>query len=95
VKAGKTGVVKTRTSHIINDAASLQQLADAEQAKLSYDGYEGKITAFGQPYCEPGYRAILQDEKYPERSGNYVVEKTEVTYGMSGFKREVSIGAKL
>lgn len=94
-KAGKTGVVKTRTSHIITDANSLQQLADAEHKKLSYDGYEGKITAFGQPYCEQGYRAILEDQKYPERSGNYLINKTEVNYGMSGFRRIVDIGEKL
>ena len=94
-KKGTKGVVKTRTSHVITDADSLQKLADAEHKKLSYDGYEGKITTFGQPYCEPGYRAILDDKKYPERSGHYIVNNTEVSYGMSGFRRSIGIGEKI
>lgn len=94
-KTGTKGVVKTHTSHLINDAGTLKSLADAEQKKLSFDGYEGKITAFGIPYCEPGYRCILEDTKYQERRGNYLVENTEVNYGMSGFRRIVGIGAKL
>lgn len=94
-KKGTKGIVKTRTSHIVTDAASLQKLADAEHKKLSYDGYEGKITTFGQPYCEPGYKAILEDRKYPERSGNYIVNNTEVNYGMGGYRRIVGIGEKI
>jgi len=54
-------------------------------------GYE----AFGQPYCEPGYKAILIDDKYKERGGNYLVTSTEVVYGMNGFRRTVKIGNQL
>ncbi len=89
------GDKKVIKSHSITDEATLKQMADAKMKWLSFDGYEGKITAFGIPYCEPGYRAILDDKKYLERSGNYLVESTEVTYGMSGFKRIVGIGEKL
>jgi hypothetical protein len=92
---GKKGVVKTRTSHIITDKESLQQLADAEHKKLSYDGYEGKITAFGQPFCQPGNRVLLEDRKYKERGGNYIAQHVEITYGMSGFRRIIGIGEKL
>jgi hypothetical protein len=95
VGRGKKGVVKTHTSHIITDKASLQQLADAEHAKLSYDGYEGKITAFGSPFCIPGNRVVLEDKKYKERSGNYIAQHTEVTYGMNGFRRVIGIGERL
>lgn len=95
VTVGKGGVIKTKTSHIITDEASLKKLAEAEYKKYSYDGYEGKITAFGKPYCEPGYKAVLENVKYPERSGNYLVNKTEVTYGMNGFRRIVEIGEQI
>ena len=95
VKTGNTGVVKTHVSHMITDVSTLQKLADAEHSKLSFDGYEGKITAFGIPFCQPGDKAILKDEKYLERGGNYIVENIEVVYNMSGFRRVVGIGAKL
>jgi hypothetical protein len=94
-KAGKKGIIKTHSSHIITDQDSLQQLSDAGLKKLSYDGYEGKITAFGIPYCETGDKANLIDNKYPERGGNYIIESTEVSYGMDGYRRIVGIGAKL
>lgn len=92
---GKSGVIKTHVSHVVTDFESLKKLAVAEHNKLSLDGYEGKITAFGIPFCKPGDKAILTDEKYPERGGNYIVENTEVSYGMSGFRRTIGIGAKL
>ncbi|MDE3185283.1 MAG: hypothetical protein KGM16_17865 [Bacteroidota bacterium] len=92
---GNKGTVKIKSTHAITDKNSLQQLSDAEHRKLSYDGYEGKITAFGLPYCEPGDVAEIIDEKYPERGGRYIVQSTEVKYSMGGFRRTVGIGEKL
>ena len=95
VKTGKGGVVKTHTSHMFTDKTSLQQLSDSEHKHISFDGYEGKITAYGIPFCQPNYAAKVDDAKYKERSGQYIVENIEVSYGMSGFRRTVGIGAKL
>jgi len=92
ITAGDTKVIK---SHAITNESTLKQMADAKLKKLSYDGYEGKIKTFGIPYCEPGYRAILEDKKYPGRNGNYLIESVEITYGMTGYRRIVGIGAKL
>jgi hypothetical protein len=95
VKAGKGGVIKTKTSHHITDEATLQKLADTEKSKLEYDGYEGKITAFGLPYCEHGDVAVLIDEKYKERGGRYIIDNVEATYSTSGFRRVIGIGHKV
>lgn len=98
MSAGNSGIdgdKKVIKSHSITDQTTLKQMADAKVKWLSFDGYEGKITAFGTPYCEPGDRAILEDNKYQERSGNYLVESIEVTYSMAGFRRIVGIGSKL
>jgi len=93
--AGTTGETLVIKTHGITDEAALKQMADAKLKQLSFDGYEGKITAFGIPYCEPGYGVLLTDDKYQERSGHYIIESTEVSYGMSGFRRTVGIGSKL
>ena len=89
---GETKVIKT---HAVTDASSLQKLAEAAHLKSSYDGYEGKITAFLLPFCEPAYRIALEDPKYKERSGRYLVESTEVTYGLNGARRIVGLGLQL
>lgn len=93
--AGSTGEVKIIKTHSVTDEATLKAMAAAKHKSLSFDGYEGKITTFGIPYCEPGCRAIVTDPKYAERGGNYIAESIEVSYGMSGYRRTVGIGAKL
>ncbi|HLO38373.1 MAG TPA: hypothetical protein VK173_07785 [Lacibacter sp.] len=95
VSVGEKGEIKEIRSHYVTDQATLTAIANAERNKLSYDGYEGKITAFVEPYCEPGYGAIIIDRKYPERAGKYIVNAIEVQYGLSGARRIVDIGEKL
>lgn len=90
-----SGELITVDQHDVTDQASLQKLADAHRSSLSYDGYEGKITGFLQPYCEHGYKAFLIDDKYQERNGNYLVDSIEVSYGMQGARRSVGIAFKL
>lgn len=94
-EAGNTGETKVIKTHAVTDENSLQQMASAKLNQLSYDGYEGKITAFLQPFCEPGCRVVLEDKKYVERSGNYFCESIEVTYSTNGARRILGIGAKL
>lgn len=93
--AGVSGETITKRTHAVTDTESLTKLAEADLLKNSYDGYEGKLTTFLQPYCEPAYRAAVEDLRYPERSGNYLVESVETTYGASGARRKVGLGLKL
>lgn len=92
---GEKGDIKQIITHSVTDETTLKAIAEAERKRLSYDGYEGKITAFLQPYCEPGYAGRLIDKKYPDREGKYIIESTEVNFGMSGARRVVGIGFKL
>lgn len=92
---GDKGEVKQLSTHAVTDSATLKQMAEAEHRSISYTGYEGKITAFLEPYCEPGYSATIIDAKYPQREGKYMINSVEVVYGMSGARRTVDIGFKL
>lgn len=94
-RMGEKGEIKQITSHAVTDPAALKAIAGSEQRKLSYDGYEGKILTFLQPYCEPGYAALIDDPKYPQRSGKYLVDAVEVSFGMTGGRRSIEIGFKL
>lgn len=60
-----------------------------------FDGYNGKIVSFGQPFVEHGMTANVFDEKYPERAGEYTVESVTVNYGPSGFRRDIELGFKV
>lgn len=92
IKSGETKIIKT---HDVVDKDTLKLLANAKQEQLSYSGYEGKITAFLVPYCQPNWMASIEDKKFPDRSGQYLVVSVEVSYGMGGARRVVEIGKRI
>lgn len=79
----------------VKDAKELKALAQEELKRYSFDGYRGKIETFLFPYALPGMVAQLEDEVYQERSGNYYIESVDVSFGMSGARRNIEIGIKV
>ena len=79
----------------IGDVPTLQSLANEKQYQMNYAGYEGSINAFLQPYCAPGWKANIIDDRYPERNGVYMIEATDITYGQKGARIKVEIGPKI
>lgn len=78
------------------DEQNLIDLAAAHLKRLKYDGFEGQITGFLQPYCQPGWKATLTDKKYDgARAGTYFIAGTHVTFGVKGAKRKTEITYRL
>ncbi len=82
----------TKILNHAGDQFSLQDMANEKAYKLNYSGYEGDLTAFLQPYALPGNEAYINDSRYPERNGNYLIESTEVIFGINGARRILEIG---
>lgn len=76
-------------------ASSLKQVAENEYNKWYYDGYDGSITGWLIPYCEPTYSAAILDEDYPEKDGTYYVSSVTTTFDNNGGKRKIQVGKKL
>jgi hypothetical protein len=91
----KNAAVRTVFFPNVTDTATLKHLAEKKLSELKYDGYEGKITAFLQPFCDIAYKGIVTDPRYPQRSGNYFIDTVEVEYSTKGGRRKVEIGIKL
>ncbi|WP_295714363.1 hypothetical protein [Mucilaginibacter sp.] len=90
------GAVMDKIIPYTRDQEYLNFTAAAYLKKLKYDGYEGTLTSFLQPFCKPGWKAILKDNKYAgARSGTYFIAGTEVQFGIKGGKRMVSITYRL
>ena len=84
-----------RTLNFFNlQKAELEKLAKIEILKLRFDGYRGKFTAFGIPNADDGDIVSLTDDLYPERAGKYYIDKVVKTWGMGGFRREITLGPK-
>ena len=79
----------------ITDEAGLKIIANEMQLKENYDGYEGSITGFLQPWCEPGWMVNVEDSRYPGMDGKYLIEATEVTFGNNGARIKADIGPRL
>lgn len=79
----------------VADEASLRQRANEEIKMLVYDGFEGNLTGWLVPYCEPGYKISLNDSEYPEKNGTYYVVSTEARMSSRGGERTITIGKKI
>ena len=86
--------VRNKLLNQVKDAHSLKILANEKSLKESYTGYEGYITGFLQPYIQPGNSVTISDNQFPERNGTYLVESTEVHFGIKGARRKVELGPK-
>lgn len=80
------------TFNNVQDLGWMTKMANEKQYRMNYAGYEGHITGFLQPFCLPGYKAMVVDNQYPERNGHYMVESTEVSFGVGGARRVVELG---
>ncbi len=72
-----------------------KKLANEKQYQANYTGYQGYITSLLNPDCQPGFVATITNKYYPKLNGKYVVESTEVQFGVNGCKRRVEIGPKV
>lgn len=96
VEAGLDGgEARTFQRPTVSDRETLEAIARAELAKMSFDGYRGSLQGWLIPYCTVGYTAKIQDRDYPEREGNYYVQGTKVEFSRSGGIRTVELGRKL
>jgi hypothetical protein len=91
----KDGSVKVLKIRHIYDEALLKEIAQQERQRLLYKGYEGSITSFLVPNCEPGMASQIDDTRYPERKGTYFIEKVEGSFGIGGGRQKIGIGALL
>lgn len=90
------GETRTLFYRNIRDKNSLKSLAEEDLKKYRYEGYRGSFTTFGIPRIIHGGTAELNDPKYGEaRSGKYLVERINTSWGVNGFRREITLSRKV
>jgi hypothetical protein len=73
----------------------MKAIADEEIERLRYEGYRGTFTTFGAPRIEHGDVIDLRSDAYPERDGRYLVRAVTTTFGVGGFRQEVTLDSKI
>jgi hypothetical protein len=94
-KVGNTGANYLRMLNHIAGRKGLKQLADERMARFRYRGLDGRLTAFLQPYVQPGYRVSIADSLNKDRDGIYVAESVEVRFGVGGARRIIEVGPRV
>ena len=76
------------------DGSSLQTIAENEYNLWCYDGYEGDLTGWLIPFCQPTDKVEIIDNSRQYKNGTYYAVATDVTFSESGGRRKVTIGRK-
>lgn len=94
-KAGMEGGRLIKRTVSSSDAASLQKAAESEYNLWCYDGYEGNLTGWLVPYCQPTDYVEIKDKSRLFKTGKYYVVAIDVSFSSSGGRRKVTIGRKM
>ena len=95
LKFGTTGGDKIEIKCATSDEVSMKARAESELKRRSYSGYDGSITTWLIPECEPGCKASIHDADYPKKDGIYYVNSVTTTFDKSGGSRKVGLSFRL
>ena len=91
---GEGSKVIKRTVNTTNPSA-LDAAARNEYNLWCYDGYEGDLTGWLIPFCQPTDKVEISDKSKQYKNGTYYLIATDVTFSESGGRRKVTIGRKI
>ena len=92
---GTTGGDKVEVKCATSDEASMRLRGESECRRLSFDGYDGDITAWLVPQAFPGDSAELYDRDYEYKNGRYYIQAVTTTFGSDGGVRKIELGFRL
>lgn len=92
---GTTGGKKISVAALSEDLDEAQTLAEREHAAHCYEGYDGSLTTWLQPYVEPDMAVTIHDPIHPERDGKYYVVAVQTTFDKNGGKRKITLGRRV
>lgn len=95
IECGSTGGEKIEVKCATSDEASMKARGNAEIKRRSFDGYEGSITGWLIPVCNPSDSVTVHDKDYEYKNGTYFVNGVTTTFGKDGAKREINLGFRL
>lgn len=87
---------------VVINCGNMGYVGSAELAKLKakkttastiYEGYEGRLQTFLEPYAAPGMTGVITGDNYKKREGSFIITETEVRLNRQGGRRFPSIGA--
>lgn len=88
-------MVITRDFGLVKDMDTLIKKAEAYWSSYNPNGISGTLTIFGGLRVAPGDVIGLVSQYTPEKNGTYVVESVKTSFGVNGFRQELTIPYKI
>ena len=95
IEVGTTGGERLEIKSPATDAASMQLRGEMELRRRCYDGYEGSVTTWLEPFVAPAWAAAVHDADYPYKDGTYFVSSVTTEFSSAGGVRKVQLGFRL
>lgn len=71
--------------------AQLTELTERWLPNLYYSGFKGRFETFGEPAVNHGDVAVIEDLKFPEKNGNYVIKSVMIEFGQGGYRQIIEL----
>lgn len=89
------GERRTFTFYEARTIEDLIVLGLQELQKFFYEGYRGSFTTFGEPTVLLTDTITIIDKDKPERCGYYRVKEVTTSFGMDGYRQEISLDMRI
>ncbi len=73
----------------------MKKIAETRIAMFKFDGLEGSMQAFGEPFIRHGQAVTIHDPLQPDHDGTYLTDAVNTTFGTGGFRRDIYLGKKV
>jgi len=70
--------------------AEIDEILTKQLPILTFEGFEGSFTTFGEPTIKHGDNVEMIDNKYSERNGTYMVKEVRTTFDLNGFRQQIT-----
>jgi hypothetical protein len=71
--------------------AQLQELLERWLPNLYYTGFRGSFVTFGEPVVNHGDIAAIEDLKFPEKDGKYLIKSVQISFGLNGYRQIIEL----
>lgn len=88
------GALRTLTYYNMNKK-DLREAATRDLQRFRFSGVKGSFKTFGTPVVFHGDRIELIDPAVKDRNGLYIVKSVERTFGVSGYRQNIELEAKV
>lgn len=69
----------------------LQELLERWLPNLYYTGFKGSFMTFGEPVVNHGDICKIEDLKFPEKNGSYIVKSVQISFGQDGYRQTIEL----